>query len=60
MYCIFYISNVGNYLGAVKRWGEELTVENRANKEYILNSKKSTAPHLIDPGSDQNPDPLVY
>ena len=35
-FIILYIANIGNYLGAVKRWGEELTVENRANKEYIF------------------------
>ena len=30
---------VGNYLGAVKRWGEELTVENRLNKEDLNKNK---------------------
>jgi len=28
--------HLGNYLGAVKRWGEELTVENRANKIFCV------------------------
>jgi hypothetical protein len=28
--------HLGNYLGAVKRWGEELSVENRLNKIYCV------------------------
>ena len=39
-FIILYIANIGNYLGAVKRWGEELTVENRANKEYMFFLRK--------------------
>jgi len=28
--------HLGNYLGAVKRWGEELTIENRLNKMFCI------------------------